>query len=56
MRPQQWSTNVGWLIGFICLLSVSCQGRQLNLYNEENTPTDMGPRPMHVLYLDTTDS
>merc|ERR1712141_35992 len=26
MRPQQWSTNVGWLIGFICLLSVSCQG------------------------------
>merc|ERR1712141_947621 len=28
MRPQQWSTtNLGWLIGFICLFTVSCQAR-----------------------------
>ena len=38
MRPQQWSTNVGWLIGFICLLSVSCQGTNKSL-TIKPTPT-----------------
>merc|ERR1712165_637600 len=42
MRPQQWSTtNLGWLIGFICLFTVSCQGDE----HTEDDYYDLIPNP-----------
>merc|ERR1712045_6233 len=42
MRPQQWSTtNLGWLIGFICLFTVSCQGDE----HTEDDFYDLIPNP-----------
>merc|ERR1712110_1047915 len=42
MRPQQWSTtNLGWLIGFICFFTVSCQGDE----HTEDDFYDLIPNP-----------